>query len=95
MLGRNRIEAIEPESKKLVEIVAAPLRVELIHREENRFIGTAQFVDCLAIQRIKPTFAVQKKNHHIRFRNRQTALRLNALFQSVSRVILDSAGVDE
>ena len=59
MFSGDRVERINSESKKLIKVIGALPRVELIDREKHRFVGFAQAIDRFAIKRIEPAFAVE------------------------------------
>ncbi len=95
MLGGNRIERLDAECEKLVQIGLAALRVELVDREKNRLGGAAQLVDNGAVERIEAALAVEEEHDRIRFRHRLAALRLHAALQVVRAFRFHAAGVDE
>src|SRR3990172_7619484 len=95
MLGGNRVERIEAESVEFIEVVAPPSRIELVHREENRFADLAQRVHDLTIQRIEPVFTVEKKQYDVGLFHGAPALFLHALTEIVAGFGIEAAGVDE
>ena len=95
MLGGNRIERIETERVKLVKIIGALPRIELVDRKKHRLARLAQQIDGHAIQGIESAFAVEQKYNDVGFRHRAPTLSLHALVERAPAARIQAAGIDD